>query len=126
MRPQPSQAFRTDAATRLDNLEIVTALFERDATNAEAICIERGATVQPRRRRRRPRLRSRLATISATGAVKARRASSIVRHFTLHPRLLSGARATGAFIADLTIVLSTGCAAVTVLTIAYMLGAPPV
>lgn len=126
MRPQPSQVFRTDAAARLDSLELITALLERDVTNAEAICIERGAPVQPRRRRRRRPLLYRLATISATSTARARRIGGIVRYFTLHPRLFSGARATGAFVTDLMIVLSTVCAAVAILTVAFVLGAPPV
>jgi hypothetical protein len=126
MRPQRRQAFRTDAASRLDNLELVTALLERDVTNAGAICSERGALVRPlRRRRRHPNLR-RLAKVSAASAAKTRRAGALAKHLALHPRLFSGARATLDFGIDLMIVLSTMTAAVAVLTVAYMLGAPPV
>ena len=40
MRPNRQQTFRTDAAAKLDQLELVAALLERDATNNRAFINE--------------------------------------------------------------------------------------
>jgi hypothetical protein len=130
MRPQPISVFRTDAASRLDDLELVAALFERDVTNGRAIHAERGTPLPPMRRRRKHQLLSQASTRSAAAtaavAAQARHVGARVQHAVVHPRLLSAVRATTGFAVDLIRVTSIGVAATAALVIAISLAAPPV
>ncbi len=126
MRPQPSQVFRTNAASRLDDVELIAALLERDATNGRASFAERGTLVLPRRRRHSPSILRRLHVRCAAGAARAARIAAAIGRLVMHRRLLAAVRATGNFAIDLMIVLSTAGLAIVVLTAVYLLAVPPV
>lgn len=125
MRPQPTRVFRTDAASRLDDIELIAALFERDVTNGRAIHAERGTALPSVRRRRQSQLLSRTVARSAAATAAARQVGASVQHVVVHPRMLSALRATTGFAADLITVLALGFAATAVLVIAMVLAAPP-
>lgn len=125
MRPQPKQVFRTDAASRLDDLELIAALLERDATRVRSERAEHGAILLPTPRRRRRHYVRRLHAVLVRGRAVCRRVGAGIRHAALHPRLFSGVRAVSVFVVDLSIVLSAAIATMAALTLAYLLAAPP-
>jgi hypothetical protein len=125
MGSQPSRVFRTNAASRLDDLELVAALFERDVSKGRAVCTERGVRVPPMRRRKRL-LSHRARLPTAKVAALGRGVAIGTKHVAQHPRLFAAVDATAGFIIDLAIVLSTGVAATAILVAAYVIAAPPV
>jgi hypothetical protein len=125
MRPQRQQIFRSDAAAKLDRLEVIAALLERDATNNRALIAEYYALSPPRTssatrvsRRWRKFVHACRTAIRAVGSRAVAVATS--------PRLYAALRAIYAFVVDFAIVLGTATAAVAILTAAFVLTAPPV
>jgi hypothetical protein len=125
MRPQPSRVFRTNAASRLDDVELIAALLERDATKAGAVSIERGVRVASKRRRV-PSVRYRMSAKGAKIATAGRGIAKGTRHVVLDPRLFYVLDATGGFLLDLMIVLGAGAATLAVLIGGVLLAAPPI
>ncbi len=79
MRPSRQQIFRTDAAAKLDRLELIAALLERDATNNRAFIAEIAA--YPRKpgarrlqglRKLAGRIRAGVVLVASTGVAVAR------------------------------------------------------
>ena len=126
MRPQPRSVFRSNAASRLDDVELIAALLERDATKTGAISVERGMRVGGKRRRRGPSIRYRVSARGAKMASAGRGFANGTKRTVLHPRVFAALNATGGFLVDLGIVLSVSAAGVAMLTAAALLLAPPV
>lgn len=125
MRPQPSRVFRSNAASRLDDAELIAALLERDATKAGAISIERGMRVASKRRRG-PSMRYRMGVKGAKIATAGRGFAKGTKRAVLNPRLFAALDAAGGFIVDLAIVLGASAAGITILIAGVLLAAPPV
>jgi hypothetical protein len=126
MRPLRREVFRSDAASRLDDIELITALLERDATNGRSFTTERGLALPPLRRRRKyPKIRRAVVASGASLSDARRLAGGGLRHAVLHPRLLSGARAAAQFIIDVLIMLALAAGALAVVVAGYLVAAPP-
>jgi hypothetical protein len=124
MRPSRQQIFRTDAAAKLDRLELIAALLERDATNNRVLIEELGA--EPARRTRvRGHLSRRWRALVDATSTGARVTASVASAIATSPRVHAAIRAIFGFTVDFAVVLATGCAAVAVLTITVLLVAPP-
>lgn len=125
MRPNRQQIFRADAAAKLDQLELIAALLERDATNNRAVIAELCSSYPRIAGGRAPRLRRlRKLALGAYSAVTRAVATTvaIARSRRVHAAL----RAVYALIVDFTLVMSVACAAVAILAAAFLLTAPPV
>lgn len=125
MRPNRQQIFRADAAAKLDQLELIAALLERDATNNRAVFAEICSSY-PRKAgagAQRPRHGRKLA--QAANAVATRVASTTVS-IARSPRLHVAIRTIYALVVDFGLVLSVAGAAVVILAAAFLLTAPPV
>ena len=126
MRPNRQQTFRTDAAAKLDQLELIAALLERDATNNRAFINEinsaysRRAAGRPHKRLLRLRAMARGAQSAAVWVVSTTLAIARSR------QVRAAALAVYAFAVDFAVVLSVISAAVIILTAAFLLTAPPV
>jgi hypothetical protein len=125
MRPQRQQIFRLDTAYRLDDIELIAALLERDATNNRVHVAERGMLLLPIRRHR-PRRTVALRRLALRGAGVVRRIGAGVADIARHPKLYAAARAIYGFCVDFMVVLAAVFAAVVVVTGAFLVGAPPV
>jgi hypothetical protein len=124
MRPNRQQIFRTDAADKLDRLELIAALLERDATNNRAFIAELRSGYPHGQRKPRPfgKLRKLAVGTYAAGAWIAATTVAIARS-----RQVRGAiRAVFAFVVDFGVVISVAGAAVAILAAAFLLTAPPV
>lgn len=124
MRPQRQHIFRMDAASRLDDIELVAALLVRDASNSRAISAERGATLLPMRPRRRLRF-DKCGGLALRASRLARRCASRIIDLARHPRLRAAAWEAWSFIVDVTILLSAALAAAVIVTAAVLIGASP-
>jgi hypothetical protein len=124
MRPQRPHVFNSDTAAKLDRLELIAALLERDATNNRAFIAELGAAV-PRKSRRPSRVLRRWRKLACTCSTAVRGLVSLTTAIAISPRLHAALRAVFAFVIDFAIVLGVGTAAVAMLTAAFVLGAPP-
>ena len=124
MRPHKQQIFRTDAAAKLDQLELVAALLERDATNNRTLLTDLGYSGASGRRRstRRP---SKLWKAAAGIAGAARRLVAAIVAFARSPRTWAALYAIYAFVVDFAVVLAAATAAVLIVTAAFLLTAPP-
>jgi hypothetical protein len=125
MRPQRSQAFQSDAFRKLDQLELIAALLERDVSHHRAWVAElSGLTpARPRRAKRMMPDWARLAVAGISGARAVhRQAVAIVTSKRLHAAL----RQAYAFIFDFVVILGAVIAGVVILTVALLLAAPPV
>lgn len=126
MRPNRQQTFRADAAAKLDQLELVAALLERDATNNRAFIHEinsaysRQAAGRTHKRLLRLRAIARRTQSAAVWVVSTTLA--IARSRQVRAAIL----AVYAFAIDFAVVLSVVSAAVIILTAAFLLTAPPV
>jgi hypothetical protein len=126
MRPNRQQTFRTDAAGKLDQLELVAALLERDATNNRAFINEinsansRQATGRPHNRLLRLRAIARGTQSAAVWVVSTTLAIARSR------QVRAANLAVYAFAVDFAVVLSVVSAAVIILAAAFLLTAPPV
>ncbi len=125
MRPNRQQIFRADAAAKLDQLELIAALLERDATNNRAVIAELSSSYPRIAGGRAPRLRRlRKLALGANSAVT--RAVSATVAIARSRRVHAALRAVYALIVDFTLVMSVACAAVAILAAAFLLTAPPV
>ena len=125
MRPNRQQIFRADAAAKLDQLELIAALLERDATNNRAVIAELCSSY-PRiagGRAQRPRHGRKLA--QAANAVATSVASTTVA-IARSRRIRVAIRAIYALVVDFGLVMSVAGAAVAILAAAFLLTAPPV
>jgi hypothetical protein len=125
MRPNRQPVFRTDAAAKLDQLELIAALLERDATNNRAVIAELCSSYPrtARARAQRPR-RWRKFALGANAAVT--RVVTATVAIARSRRVRVAIRAVYAVAVDFTLVMSVACAAVAILTAAFLLTAPPV
>jgi hypothetical protein len=125
MRPQRSQAFQSDASRKLDRLELIAALLERDVSHHRAWVAELSG-LTPARARRSKRMMpdwARLAVVGLAGArATYRQAVAIVTNKRLHAAL----RETYDFIFDFAVILGAVIAGLVILTVALLLAAPPV
>ena len=119
MRPSRQQIFRTDAAAKLDRLELIAALLERDATNNRAFIAElaayppkRGAARLQGLRKFAGRVRAGIVLIASTTVARSRQVHAAIR-------------AVYWFVVDFAIVLSAAATAVAILAAAFLLTAPP-
>jgi hypothetical protein len=125
MRPNRQQIFRADAAAKLDQLELIAALLERDATNNRAVIAELCSTYPRVAGGRGPRLRRlRQLALGTNAAVTRVVATTVV--IARSRRVRAGLRAVYAVIVDFALVMSVACAAVAILAAAFLLTAPPV
>jgi hypothetical protein len=125
MRPQQQRSFHTSTAAKLDRLEVVAALLERDAVNGRALHAELGAPLL-----RLPRSRARAwrgwLTFVGAGRSALKGASAMAIAAARSSRLRAAIRATYAFLVDFAVVLGLGCAGLVLLAAAFALTAPPV
>jgi hypothetical protein len=124
MRPNRQQIFRTDAADKLDRLELIAALLERDATNNRAFIAElrSGYPHSLRKPRHFGRVRKLAAGTYSTGVRIVSTAVAIARSRQVRAAI----RAVFAFVIDFGVVISVAGAAVAILAAAFLLTAPPV
>jgi hypothetical protein len=124
MRPNRQQIFRTDAADKLDRLELIAALLERDATNNRAFIAElrSGYPHSLRKPRHFGKLRKLVAGTYLTGVGIVSTAVAIARSRQVRAAI----RAVFAFVIDFGVVISVAGAAVAILAAAFLLTAPPV
>jgi hypothetical protein len=124
MRPQRSQAFQSDASKKLDRLELITALLERDVSHHRAWVAElSGLTpTRPRRSKRAVTDWSKLVVAGITGA-RATRGLAVA--IVTSNRLRVAVRAAYDFIFDFAVVLSVAITGLAILTAALLLAAPP-
>ena len=124
MRPNRQQIFRTDAADKLDRLELVAALLERDATNNRAFITELSSGYPHDRGRPRPfgKVRKLAAGAYSTGVRIGSTAVAIARSRQVRAAI----RAVFAFVVDFAVVISVAGTAVAILAAAFLLTAPPV
>jgi hypothetical protein len=129
MRPNKHQVFRTDAAAKLDQLELIAALLERDATNNRVLVAELGSTYSHRKTaaevRRSQRWHKWWKVAHAANAV-AHRCIAAAKALARSRRLHSAIRTGFAFGVDFAVVLVVACAGVAALAIAILVTAPPV
>ena len=126
MRPNRQQTFRTDAAAKLDQLDLVAALLERDATNNRAFISEIDSAY-PRRAASltHKRLLKLLALARAVQSAAVRVATTTLA-IARSPQVRAAIHAVVAFAIDFTVILSVAGAAVIALSAAVLLAAPPV
>jgi hypothetical protein len=126
MRPNRQQNFRTDAAAKLDQLELVAALLERDATNNRSFINEINSAYSRQAAARVPKRLLRLrATVRATQWAAVRVVSTTMA-IARSPQVRAATLAVYAFAIDFAVVLSVTSAAVIILAAAFLLTAPPV
>ena len=125
MRPHRHQVFGTDTASKLDRLELVAALLERDAINNRAWLRELGA-IPERKLSRTLKLSRRWEKTIDNGIEAARTGTAFTVAVATDPRLHAGLRAIYAFAVDLVVVTTAAGAGIVLVTLAYLLLAPPV
>jgi len=127
MRPTKNNVFRTGAAAKLDQLELIAALLERDATNNRMLIAELGSACprQPTGDSGRAQLSRRWRKIARAANGAAHRSILVATAVARNPRLRSALRATYAFAVDFAMVLSVACVAVAALAVVTLLIAPP-
>lgn len=126
MRPNRQQTFRTDAAAKLDQLELVAALLERDATNNRAFISEINSAYSRRAATLTQKQLLRLLALARAVQSTAVRVAKTTLAVARSPQVRAAIYAVVAFAIDFTVVLSVAGAAVIALTAAVLLAAPPV
>jgi hypothetical protein len=121
MRPNRQNIFRTDAAAKLDRLELIAALLERDATNNRAFIAELGAIQRKPGSVRLQGLRKFAGGVRAGVVLAASTTVAVARSRQVHAAIGAVYR----FFVDFAIVLSVAGGAVIILTAAFLLTAPP-
>jgi len=125
MRPQRHHAFGVDTTSKLDRLELVAALLERDAVNNRAWLAELG-TIPERRPSRALRVSRRWETITDKWISVARTGWAFSAAVAVDPRLHAGVRAAYGFAVDLATVTAAAATAIALITVTYLVLAPPV
>ena len=126
MRPNRQQTFRTASAAKLDQLELVAALLERDATNNRAFINEINSAYARRVAGRTHKRLLKLRAFARGTRLTAVRVVSTTLAIARSRQVRAAIRAVVAFAVDFTVVLSVAGAAVAILTAAFLLTAPPV
>lgn len=125
MRPQRHHAFGTNTASKLDRLELVAALLERDAVNNRAWLGELGAIPQ-RRRSRTQGISRRWGKIADKWIGAARTGWALTVAVATDRRLHAGLRAAFGFCIDLAAVTAAAFTAIAFIIAVYLVLAPPV
>ncbi|MTD94319.1 hypothetical protein GIW81_08215 [Hyphomicrobium sp. xq] len=127
MRPQRSQAFQSDASRKLDRLELIAALLERDASHHRAWVAElSGLTpTRPRRSKRAMANWGKFAVAGIAGARATRRLAVTIVTIVTSKRLRVAVREAHDFIVDFAVVLGVAITGLVILTAALLLAAPP-
>lgn len=123
MRPSRREIFRTDAAEKLDRLELVAALLERDATTNRMLLADLGYIRAPEKRPEPPRpgkLQKGAASIWAGGRSFIGALLAIARS----RRTRAVVAAIYTFVIDFAVVLTAVTAAFIVLAAVVLLAAP--
>jgi hypothetical protein len=126
MRPNRQQTFRTEAAAKLDQLELIAALLERDATNNRAFINEVNSAYSRRAAGRTHKRLLRLRAFARGTRLAAVRVATTTLAIARNRQVRAAVHAVIAFAIDFTAVLSVAGAAVIILTAAFLLTAPPV
>lgn len=124
MRPNRQQIFRTDAADKLDRLELIAALLERDATNNRAFIAELRSRYP--HGRGKPRAFGKLRKLAIGAYAAGVRIVSTTVAIARSRQVRAAIRAIFEFVVDFGIVMSVICSAVAILAAAFLLTAPPV
>jgi hypothetical protein len=125
MRPNKHQVFRTGAAAKLDQLELIAALLERDATNNRVLIAELAYAHPTAGELRRAQRRGRWRKLAQAAGAAAHRCIATATALARNQRLHSAIRACYTFGVDFAFVLAAACAGVAALTAAILLTAPP-
>src|SRR5262245_39018290 len=129
MRPQRPQAFQTDASRKLDRLELVAALLERDASQHRALTAELSDLVQtrPRRSKRKmPDIVPDWGSLAVASVATARATQRWSVGVVTSKRVRAALREAYDFAVDFTVVLGVAAAGAVILTVALLVAAPPV
>jgi hypothetical protein len=126
MRPNRQQIFRTDAADKLDRLELIAALLERDATNNRAFIAEISSVYPHGRGKPRAQPFGKLRKLAVDTYAAGVRIVSTTVAIARSRQVRTAIRAVFAFAVDFGIVMSVACTAVAILAAAFLLTAPPV
>lgn len=124
MRPQRSQAFQSDASRKLDRLELIAALLERDASHHRAWVAELSSST-PTRPRRFKRVMPNWGKFAVAGVAGARATSGLAVAIVTSKRLRMALREAYDFIFDFSVVLGVAITGLAILTAALILAAPP-
>jgi hypothetical protein len=124
MRSQRSLAFQYDASKKLDRLELIAALLERDASHNRAWIAELGHL--PATRSRRARRMPHFGRYAVAGLGAARTAWRLAVAVATSKRLHAGIWEAYVFIVDFAVVFGAILAGMAILAIAVMIAAPPV
>jgi len=126
MRPQRHHAFGIDtAASKLDRLELVAALLERDAVNNRAWLTELGA-IRERKPSRAVRVSRRWEKIADRWMGAARTGWALTLAVAADRRVHAGLRAAYGFCVDLVAVTAAAFTAIALVVATYLVLAPPV
>jgi len=121
MRPNRQNIFRTDAAAKLDRLELIAALLQRDATNNRAFIAEIAAIPRKPGSVRLQGLRKFAGGVRAGVVLATSTTVAVARSRQVHAAIGAIYR----FFVDFAIVLSVAAGAVIILAAAFLLTAPP-
>ena len=124
MSPQRSQAFQSDASRKLDRLELIAALLERDASHHRAWVAELSG-LTPTRPRRFKRVMPNWGKLVVAGIASARATRRLAVAIASSKRLRVAVRETYDFIFDFVVVLGVAITGLAILTAALLLAAPP-
>jgi hypothetical protein len=126
MRPNRQQTFRADAAAKLDQLELVAALLERDATNNRAFINEINSAYSRQAAGRTHKRLLRLRAFVRGTHLAAVRVASTTMAIARSRQVRAAVQTVVAFAIDFAVILSVAGAAVMILAAAFLLTAPPV
>ena len=124
MRPQRSQAFQSDASRKLDRLELIAALLERDASHHRAWVAELSG-LAPTRPRRFKRAMPNWGKLVVAGVDSTRATRRLAVAIVTSKRLRAAVREAYDFIFDFAVVLGVAITGLAILTAALLLAAPP-
>jgi hypothetical protein len=124
MRPQRSQAFQSDASKKLDRLELIAALLERDASHHRAWVAEL-SDLAPARPRRFKGVMPNWGKFAVSGIAGARATRRLAVAIVTSKRLRAAFREAYDFIFDFSVVLGVAITGLVILTAALLLAAPP-
>ena len=124
MRPQRSQAFQSDASRKLDRLELIAALLERDASHHRAWVAELSGSA-PTRQRRSKRAMANWSKLVIAGTAGVRATRRLAAAIVTSKRLRAAVREAYDFIFDFAVVFGVAITGLGILTAALLLAAPP-
>jgi|SoiMethySBSTD1v2_1073268.scaffolds.fasta_scaffold335189_2 hypothetical protein len=124
MRPQRSQAFQSDASRKLDRLELIAALLERDASHHRAWVAELSG-LTPTAPRRFKRVMPNWGKLVVAGVASTRATRRLAVAIVTSKRLHAALREAYDFSFDFAVVLGVAITGLLILTAALLLAAPP-